>query len=89
MSSAGLVWNRLSREIAKIYEIDDHEKFKDQIDKEIMVPIDLIDNGIKPEGQLLTFSHYISSFNPSWDSDDSYDDAFIKAVYTAFILPLS
>lgn len=60
------------------------------IDKNLIQGIDAADNGDMPNidypAQSMTFSHCISGFNPNWDSSESVDEAFLKAVSFAEII---
>ncbi len=85
-SSAGLIWKEYGK--AVIHEIDttlsefEIESIWKQIDSELMLSIDLIDNGItERDYKTLSFSAFIGSFNLSWDDTGSTTDTqFIKAV---------
>ncbi|MCB2292126.1 MYG1 family protein [Clostridium algoriphilum] len=85
-AACGLVWREFgSRVIQKFNsqfdEIDITSIF-DYVDKNLVQGIDATDNGvdIKSEIKVTSISDIIQSFNPTWDSDDSKDDAFEEAV---------
>ena len=54
------------------------------MDKKIFQGIDAVDNGTMPRvdypAYSLGISQIISSFNPTWDSDENVNEAFVKAV---------
>lgn len=83
-ASAGLVWQKYGETaIKKVVEegkisIDDEDvkKIKEEIDKEIIIPVDMEDNGEKAGSH--TFS-FITQFLPSWMNENpDYDDAFFR-----------
>ena len=84
-SSAGLVWREFGHAIVPdeyVWEI---------VDKVLIQGIDAIDNGVMPwtdyPVQALSLSGIISSFNPTWDSQElSTDLAFSKAVDFATVV---
>lgn len=89
-ASAGLVWAGFGLEVIKTLtgEYCSHaaDAIFDEIEIGIMVPIDAIDNGvIQPQEEYaLSFSAFISSFNPAWDDlKQDFDVAFIEAVKAA------
>lgn len=88
-ASAGLVWKEFAEETIKnvmteegmsINE-DEIKVIKEQIDKEIIVPVDMEDNGEKISNH--TFS-FIPKFLPSWLGTPNYDDAFNRVQAIVF-----
>lgn len=84
-ASAGLVWREFAEKAIKNVmteegiSIDDDEiaVIKEQIDREIIIPVDMEDNGEKISSH--TFS-FIPTFLPSWFKKPNYDDAFDRVV---------
>lgn len=87
-ASAGLVWRELGEQA--IYNVAKDTKqyiteesvqiIKEQIDKEVMIPIDLEDNGISAPKHM--FSAIVDRILPSWVEEqdaDTFNVAFIKA----------
>lgn len=84
-ASAGLVWKDFGKNViwrvAKEHNIflnsDETQIIKDEIDREIIIPVDLEDNG--EEVGFHTFG-FIPQFLPTWlETTPDYDGAFIKA----------
>lgn len=83
-ASAGLVWREYGKTaIQNVVEAtgisigdDEIEKIKQEIDREIIVPVDMEDNGEKVSSHLFSF---IPQFNPSWLEEPKYDKAFERA----------
>lgn len=88
-AACGLVWREFgSRVIQKFnsqFEENDIISIFDHVDKHLVQGIDATDNGIeiKSEIKVTSISDIIQNFNPTWDSNDSKDDAFEKAVQYA------
>lgn len=87
-SSVGLIWRDFGRQIISETEPDFSEAQVELvwtlIDRDLISGIDVADNGKLPQADypVQGFSLYqvISSFNPNWDSGESFDDAFVRAV---------
>ena len=89
-ASAGLVWkkyaksaimNILGKESLNVSDAE-IEEIKEMIDKEIIIPIDMEDNGEKVATHKFSF---ISSFLPSWkDKEPDYNFAFNRAEIICF-----
>jgi uncharacterized UPF0160 family protein len=81
-SSVGLVWRDYGREALQQFvpgiEADAIEMVWQDIDTSIILSIDQADNGVASTspGHL---SLLIEAFNPTWDSAQSFDDAFTEA----------
>lgn len=76
-SSAGLVWAALKEDLGLAQEIHEH------VDSRLIAGIDAIDNGEAAalEAGVMTLSHSVSGFNPSWtEMDPDHDAAFSRAV---------
>lgn len=81
-AAAGLIWNRYGGKLLEKYG-DTYGVWK-KIDRVLIQGIDAVDNGTMPSvdypAYTMGISQIISSFNPCWDSDESSDEAFVKAV---------
>lgn len=87
-ASVGLIWKEFGHKIVTdtcnptlVWEI---------IEQDLIQGVDAIDNGSLPKAdypiQAMTFSKAISEFNPTWDSQEDADEAFLKAVTFAKIV---
>lgn len=82
-ASAGLVWRQFAEKAIKNVmaeegiSIDDDgiAKIKEQIDKKIIIPVDMEDNG-ESEGNSSHMFSFIPKYLPSWLKDPDYDEAF-------------
>ena len=87
-ASAGLIWKEYGYKLLKstIYP----ELVWNIIDRDLIQGVDAIDNGAMPKSSSvahnMSFSNIISSFNPTWDSNEDSDEAFIRAVEFAKII---
>lgn len=83
-SCAGLIWKAFWPQI-----VDNFYVYK-IVDRKLMQGIDAIDNGTTIRNdyiiQVMSVYHCIDSFNPTWDSSDTYDEAFLRAVAFAKIV---
>lgn len=83
-ASAGLIWKdyaeKAIRNVAYKYGRSINDKkiqiFKEQIDEEIIIPLDLEDNGIICSNHMFRF---IPKFVPTWLEIQDFDTAFKKA----------
>ncbi|SFL93659.1 Uncharacterized protein, UPF0160 family [Pelosinus propionicus DSM 13327] len=88
-AACGLVWREFgSRVIQKFnsqLEEDDITLIFDYVDNHLLQGIDATDNGvdIKSEIKVTSISDIIQNFNPTWDSNDSKDEAFEEATQYA------
>ena len=88
-AACGLVWREFgSRVIQKFnsqFDENDIMSIFDYVDKNLVQGIDATDNGIdiKSEIKVTSISDIIQSFNPTWDSNDSKDEAFEEAALYA------
>lgn len=93
-ASAGLVWKEFGLKIlsSKFKDASDAEiKFIfDYIDKNLIQGVDAYDNGVLPKAdypaQSLNFSEIIRSFNPTWNSEEISDSAFIQSAIFAEVI---
>jgi len=85
-AACGLVWrefgSRVIQQFNSNFEEHDIGSIFDYVDKNLLQGIDATDNGIniKSEIKVTSISDMIQSFNPTWDSNDSQDEAFEEAV---------
>lgn len=83
-SSAGLIWRDFGRLIPEVSESANPDLVWSLIDRDLIQGIDAIDNGKMPSADYVckpkTVSAAISEFNPTWDSTENSDTAFMEAV---------
>lgn len=83
-SSVGLVWQAFGRAAlpgllaAEGLGADEAEAVWAEIDAGLIVAIDQADNGVAPAGPG-HLSALVEAFNPTWDSSDDQDAAFLEA----------
>lgn len=91
-ASAGLVWQdyaeyvirNVANEMNHNVSFDEMQKIKEEIDREIIIPVDQEDNGEGVSNH--TFS-FIPKFNPTWAEDTpDYDMAFNRVVTIAYVI---
>ena len=88
-AACGLVWREFGSRVIQMFnsELDENDVISifDNVDKNLVQGIDATDNGIdiKSEIKVTTISDIIQSFNPTWDSFDSKDEAFEEAALYA------
>ena len=88
-AACGLVWRefgpRVIQKFNSQFKQNDIISIFDYVDKNLMQGIDATDNGIdiKSEIKITSISDIIQSFNPTWDSTDSKDEAFEEAAQYA------
>ncbi len=88
--SFGLLWTKFGHE----YLYQNNYEYIDElylaIEEKLIKQIDGIDNGVFPsitaEYELLDLDKIIDMFNPTWNSNDDYDECFQKAVNFAEII---
>lgn len=87
-AACGLIWKEFGHKI--VAETCNPELVWNLIDRNLIQGVDATDNGTIPKAdypaQAMSFSQTISEFNPNWDSNESADDAFFKAVIFAEIV---
>jgi uncharacterized UPF0160 family protein len=85
-AACGLVWRefggRVIQKFSPQLEENEIDSIFDYVDKNLVQGIDATDNGIdiKSEVKETSISNIVESFNPTWDSSDSKDEAFEEAV---------
>ena len=84
-SSAGLAWKHFGEKAISILLTEDYTASEiisifNKVDKQIFIPIDLIDNGEYFPKNALTISHIIGNMNPAWNDGTFESIAFNKAV---------
>jgi len=88
-AACGLIWREFGSRVIKKFnsqlEETDIISIFDYVDKNLVQGIDAADNGIdiKSEIKVTSISDIIQSFNPTWDSKDSKDEAFEEAAQYA------
>lgn len=86
-SSCGLIWKTFGSKVIKNVTSLNTSYIWNAVDKEIISGIDAVDNADLPKidypARIFNISAAISSFNPTWDSSESVDDAFLRAVEMA------
>ena len=88
-AASGLIWKRFGLNVIKKYV--QHTNFNevwDSVDKMLIQGIDATDNGVinNSNSQVvstMSICQLISNYNPLWDGDESYDEAFVKACRVA------
>lgn len=87
-SSAGLIWREFGPKL--VANTQNPDLVWKIVDRNIIQGIDAVDNGTLPKpdypAEALSISRAISLFNPSWDSNEKSDDAFLKAVAFAEVV---
>ena len=87
-ASAGLVWREFGYKI--LSDSYDKNYVWKNMDKLVIQGIDAIDNNEMPRVDYpvdpLNISKILSSFNPTWNCEESYDEAFVRAVKFAEIV---
>ena len=84
-AACGLVWREFGTRVIQKFNQelneDDIMWIFDYVDENLLQGIDATDNGIdiKSDIRETSISDIIQSFNPTWDSYDSQDDAFEEA----------
>ena len=81
-ATCGLVWKKFGNIIVE--DTANPTKVWHMVDNIIIQGIDAIDNGVLPTldypAHVMGVSTVISSFNPTWDSEETSDEAFLKAL---------
>lgn len=78
-AACGLIWREYG------YDICQSDDIVDMVERDLIMGIDAIDNGIQviPADTVVhvaTVSNIIHSFNPTWDSEETSDEAFYRAL---------
>ena len=88
-AACGLVWREFGLRVIQKFNSEFNENdiisIFDYVDKNLIQGIDATDNGIdiKTEIKVTSISDIVQSFNPTWDSSDSKDEAFEEATLYA------
>lgn len=84
-AASGLIWKEFGYQVIKKYtqNIDLFDVWN-SVDKMLMQGIDATDNGYvnntnTQSVSTMSICQIIANYNPLWDDDESYDEAFIKA----------
>lgn len=87
-SSVGLIWKEFGHQI--VSDSVNPELVWELIDRDLIQGIDAADNGVLPQldypTQGMSLYQVISGFNPTWDSTENKDEAFVKAVEFASVV---
>lgn len=92
-AAVGLIWKEYGHKLVE--DTANPELVWSLIDRDLIQGVDATDNGAisvpktESNGHVvrnMSFSSIISSFNPTWDSEEDPDEAFIKAVKFAEIV---
>lgn len=87
-AAVGLIWREFGLDV--VADAPNPELVWFLIDRDLIQGVDAVDNGKMPKAdypaQAMTFSQTISLFNPTWDSKELPDDAFVKAVEFAEVV---
>lgn len=80
-ASCGLIWKEYG--LSLLGEAPNSQYAWELVDRQLIQGIDAIDCGkairSNSEASAMTISRSISLFNPRWDSQESFDDAFVNA----------
>lgn len=88
-AACGLIWREFGARVIHKFnsqlEENDIISIFDYVDKNLVQGIDAADNGIdiKSDIKVTSISDIIRSFNPTWDSKDSIDEAFEESAQYA------
>lgn len=86
-SSVGLLWKEFGRDYLKKMDYPNIEEMYQGIDKDLVEGIDADDNGVFPKIEsnykVKTIPSIIKIFNPSYDSYETEEEQFLKAVSLA------
>jgi uncharacterized UPF0160 family protein len=85
-AACGLVWRKFGKDVLKVFECPKEllDAVWTSVDENFVQAIDANDVGyaLDPDGNMrykaATVSGLVSSFNPTWDSEASFDDAFVE-----------
>lgn len=80
-ASAGLVWKafgkqvilNIAKELEVIIDDEDVDRIIEEIDREVIIPVDMEDNGEGTESHVFSF---VPKFLPTWMEEPDYDEAF-------------
>jgi uncharacterized UPF0160 family protein len=84
-AACGLIWKKYGSKL--VTNTPDTYGIFLGMDRRIFQGIDAVDNGTMPKLDYTAYSYGISqiiaAFNPTWDSEENQDEAFVKAVLFA------
>lgn len=87
-AACGLIWKRFGPRVVE--NCNNPLGVWNIIDRELIQGVDAVDNGDMPSvdypAHNMNITTIISMFNPNWDEEDNYDDAFLKAVSLAEVV---
>ena len=87
-ASAGPIWRDFGNKV--VQKCVNPSFIWKNIDRNLIQGIDAFDCGAMPDAdypvQMMSISRIIAGFNPSWDSEESVDEAFVKAVKFAEVI---
>ena len=87
-AAVGLIWKEFGHKLVE--DTPNPELVWNLIDRDLIQGVDAIDNGAMPAADYpaksMSFSQAISDFNPTWDSTEDPDEAFMKAVKLAEVV---
>lgn len=87
-AACGLIWKEFGPKL--VADTCNPELVWNLIDRDLIQGVDAMDNGAMPNAdypaQSMSFSHMISGFNPVWDSAETLDACFAKAVAFAEVV---
>lgn len=88
-AACGLIWRefgaKLIQKLNPEFVKEDITTIFDYVDQHLVQGIDAADNGIdiRAEIKVISISDIIQNFNPTWDSEDSEEEAFEEATHYA------
>lgn len=87
-AASGLIWKDFGLKI--LCQYSDHQYVQEEIwtsiDRMLIQGIDSVDTGFASfslQVPIMTINQIISNYNPTWDENESFDDAFVKACNVA------
>lgn len=88
--SFGLLWDEYGKEYLKSITNSNIDDLHKVIEEKLVMQINGIDNGVFPtiiaEYELTDLDKIIDMFNPTWDEEPNFDEAFLKALNIAEII---
>ncbi len=89
-ASAGLIWKEFGYQLLKDFKYIEAERIWHYVDSALIAGVDAMDNGALPFRdypiQDMNVSRAITTFNPDWDSDETPDQAFMRAIAFAEVI---
>lgn len=87
-AACGLIWKEFGHKI--VADTCNPELVWNLIDRDLIQGVDATDNGAMPRtpypAHAMSISNAVSGFNPTWDSSEDSDDAFVRAVAFAEVV---